>query len=111
MGISPALKGKQMMTQNGLERYRAYIHAHIEKIRKAGPEVRVRDFTDEELREFIGARLTENQRRAVELRFSEPFPTLKIVGEQMGVRRERVRQLLEESFNRLMRPESGFRTD
>ena len=99
------------MTQGGLERYRTYIQAHIEKIRKAEPGVCIRDFSDEELTEFIEARLTENQRRAVELRFSEPFPTLKTIGEQMGVRRERIRQLLEESFNRFMRPESGFRSD
>ena len=60
------------------------------------------------------AKLGERERRILELRFGfddEEPASLESIGEQLGLTRERVRQLERESLARLSRELEGLRAD
>lgn len=99
-----------------IEAFRQYIIEYVEGINKPrfhGKPVSItlREFTDQELQEFIEGVLTKKEQLAVELRFSTSKPTYRTIGDKLGVSKIRARELVIMSVAAFLKPENGFRID
>ena len=83
--------------------FRKHIEKRINEIIASGHiSVPKLSLSDDEIKFFIEHELTEREKHAIYLRFTEPSPTLKEIGQELGISASRVRQLTESSVRKVI---------
>jgi len=73
-----------------LEAFRKYIFDYVENLNSPRDygcpmTIKLRDFDNQELMEFIETTLSKKQKQAIQLRFSASKPTYETIGTELGV--------------------------